>query len=189
MAKKDRPGFTVEAKLVAATPKVGSNDNLLELKVEVPLPKPKPPLAFAKWEDSYSDDGGYRLWSDHTRKLQPLRERHKKALEAQVDDEARDELEAKNDAEYAALDQELLAIRQQAYDKYVAKATNKLNSAMTATLSTGLFVALLGQNVTLTLQPSSELFQPMLDGVYEAQRSIPMLAAATDEDEEAEPDD
>lgn len=61
----------------------------------------------------------------------------------------------------------------QGYNEYVDRATAKMNRAFAASLGTGLFVAMMGQQIVLTFQPSNDVFQPMLAGVRAAQASIP----------------
>ena len=61
----------------------------------------------------------------------------------------------------------------QAYQVYFDEKRTKLNGAFAAALGTGLFVVMLNQKLQLTMNPSSEIFQPMLLATEQVQAAIP----------------
>jgi len=87
-----------------------------------------------------------------------------------------DELKAQLQAELAAFIAGFDVERAAKYNRYVAECNEQTQKAMLASLGSGMFFALLGQEVKVDFAPSDRVFQPML----EAAKSLPGMMVLAD---------
>lgn len=91
-------------------------------------------------------------------------------------------------------------LRQEKYTKYHAACIEQTQTAMLAAMGSGMFFALLGQEVKVDFRPSDRIFQPMLEiaQTMPGQVALPtmemlnpggLVATAEDEDDEDDEDD
>lgn len=184
MAKRESE-FTTDAKIIGVKVKpnlstYNSEGNKIELTLEVTMPRPAFVRSFAQWSksNSYDEGPGYDLKQALQKAKAALAGEGTPAKAKKGKKGAAVEAEAEP-ASRAELEESLAAIEakmQEGYAKYEAKAVRNNQRAQAAANHAGLFMALGGQMVRVSIAPQQSAMPGML--------ALPMPDAIEEYDED-----
>lgn len=178
--------FTSEAKILGVKLKTGPErsyerppGNKLEIAFEVELPWSIPINSYKQWQDDYRDGPPSQLLRRLTTLDNQLKNRA--APKSGAGKKAGKNAAPNSDVELELQRRELLKELQAAYEKYQARVKRHNERAAAAANHAGLYMALGGQLVRLTLSPIQRGFDGML--------ALPMPEAIEDPDASDDRDD